>query len=268
MYSQQFLLRIILLLQFSLFSSQISLSQDSASAAPGNSSILGFSSGHHWYSNRDEFLSESRYSGSFTPISIYWHKTHETKGFRISTDVSNISSLQTEGLPNLTASVLQFEIMIDHWYRILKFDILGKASTLNIGPGYGIRLYVRTQDVAQGGRLEQEVVSIFEEIPLRLNAQLFHQMSTRLILQLDFSFSLLAASLRSDLSDEFSAYVLASYQNLDVALDATLYYSILPRLSPFLTIRNRFTRNTGWNQNFQAGQSGVEMGLAYNFSRR
>ncbi len=229
---------------------------------------IDFSTGFTQYGNTDEYISKTRYSGSFFPVSINWNRFREGKGFHIGLEVADFSDLENSDIPNLSASVLDFRLPINHYYRVSSLNLFNREGQLYIGPGYGIHAYERKQNVAQGGRLEQKVSSFILQFPLRINARLYLPLNEKWDVIGETSLSLVTASLRSDLSDEFDAQVLAFNKNFEGLLYLTLNYAVMERLDIFIAVKNRLIRIPGMDQNLYVGQTGGEIGAKINLGRK
>ncbi len=229
---------------------------------------LSFSSGFAQYGNTDRYITRTRYTGSFSPVSFQWNRFKAGKGFHLGLEIVDFSDLENGDIPNLSASILDFRLSANHYYKISSFDLLGRRAQLYIGPGYGVHAYERKQNVAQGGRLENLVSSYIIQFPLRINGRLYLPLNDRWNIVGESSISLVTVALRSDLDDEFDAHVLATNRNFQGLVDLTVNYAVLDRIHLFAAFKNRLVRISGTDQDLYMGQTGGEIGATIDLAKR
>ncbi len=234
----------------------------------GDIAQIDISTGLIQYGNTDEYISKTRYSGSCAPLSIHWNHFKEGRGFHLGLDITDISDLENSDIPNLGASILDFKLPVNHYYRLGSAKLSGKEISIYIGPGYGMHVYERKQNVAQGGSQEQKVSSFLLQFPLRLNSRVYFPLNEKWEITGETGLNILTASLRSDLSDEFDAQVLALNKNFEMLFYLTLKYRLIDRILVFTSFKNRLTYITGVDQDLHMGQTGGELGLSFNLKRK
>jgi pimeloyl-ACP methyl ester carboxylesterase len=95
---------------------------------------------------RDEHISDQKYAGSSSSITLSWSRFHETYGYRIGLSYRKASHITNY---NVSAEVSQGSLTLTNLYPIGKPSLFGKDAFVYLGPSAEVFMYYRKQNIAQ-----------------------------------------------------------------------------------------------------------------------
>lgn len=215
----------------------------------------------------DNYISNNKYSGTLQSITLSWSKIKDDRAFNFSTDFSRGEAFQDHEIANLSAEAGILSTEFSYYYLLSSPILFNKKSHFYLGPGFGTRLYAREQNIALGGSQENELISLFLELPTTINFMILYKLSPSFDILLVTKANVLSAGIRSDADDDFVPFFLSGISAFHSILDLTLQYKVQNRVYLFTTLRNRFTRVEENDLLLNIGSSGIEFGLFLNVGR-
>lgn len=206
---------------------------------------ISFTGGMGRYSVRDEYISDQRYTGDLPTLSLDWVRSREDRGYRVglrfraNEDVRNY---------NLSSTITSARLGLDLFYRTASFGLLGRPSTLYLGPSTGVTVYVSDQNIASNGL--DLAISFATLFSVGGNAGLAVPLSEKLSVSAGLRADLLSLGLRIvDLveSDESPVKVLTVLNGTDLTARVGFRYDFHRRFSAGIGYEAQMMRVSAWD---------------------
>ena len=115
---------LIYTMSFVIFSSMISSAQNVTSHKQQFPEGLSFSYGYSYYSVKDQFISDEKYSGNANRFSLTWSQSHPKNGFRVGVDWLGSDEIRNN---NIYTQINEFDLFLDYLYPIKRTSNPKKA---------------------------------------------------------------------------------------------------------------------------------------------
>lgn len=129
---------------------------------------------------RDQYISDEKYSGTSTSLSLSWLRGDTTSAYRLGFNYVNSSTIKNY---NVSAQVMQAGLNLDFLYSVGRFQLLGHQVFAYIGPSAEIFLYYRQQNIASGGNAFFNAYSFALFFSLSANSTLVVPLSSHFALE-------------------------------------------------------------------------------------
>lgn len=115
---------------------------------------IGVQAGVGYYAIRDDHISNEKYSGPSSWLTLQWSRFHETYGYRIGMSFQRSSSIKNY---NVSAEATVGSFNVANLYPTGLLTLFGTDISTYLGPSAEVFLYTRTQNIAQNPNAAPDV---------------------------------------------------------------------------------------------------------------
>jgi len=190
---------------------------------------ISLSYGYSFYSVKDEFVSDEKYSGNASRITANWSNYHPSNAFRLGIDYLGSGKIQNN---NISTQITEFTLYLDYLYPIKRSENPKKAY-LFLGPSAELFVYSNDLQIAEPGAINMDQ-SIAVMLSGGIVSDLIVPISNKLQAEASARLSLLSLTLRSvDYVEENSLDVklLTAFKGTNGSLTLGLRYFPVERVS-------------------------------------
>lgn len=214
------------------------------------------------YSEKDEYISKEKYSGTLPLFSLKWARGHDKYVYKLEMDYRNSSKIKNY---NVSTVITQFSFNQGFLYPLKKRTFLNKDLLFWIGPSTDLLLFFNDPEIAVSGfDYAQSFALLFSA---SLNTDAILQLKPSLQMESSLKISALSLGLRmvdSEEDDESPAKLLTLISGLNSSFDLGIRYFIFSKISAKLAYKSEIIRISEWEPLLTVSDN-ITFGLTYKF---
>ncbi|NQV18466.1 MAG: hypothetical protein HQ534_07985 [Armatimonadetes bacterium] len=210
------------------------------------------------YSQKDEYISKEKYSGSLPLFSLIWARDHQQYLYKLHMSYRNSSKIKNY---NVSADITHVTINQGFLYPLKKKTLLNRDLLLWIGPTTDLFFFFNKPDIAVSGFDYAQSFALLLSTSVSKEAIL--KLKPDLQLESSLKITILSLGMRmvdSEEDDSSPVKLLTLFSGLNSSFDLGVRYFLSRKISLKLAYRSEIVRISAWEPLLSASDS-ITIGL-------
>ena len=226
---------------------------------------ITFSYGTGFYSIKDKYISDEKYSGTLPYYSAGWVRNHNKYIYRLEIAVRTSDKIKNY---NVSTEITRFVLNQGFLYPLKNMSLFNKDLNIWIGPSTEFYILYNKPDIAVSGfDYAQSYAGL---ISLGFNADAIYPLNQRFRVESSLGLTLLSLGLRmvdSEENDRSPVRPLTCFSGLNSSYSLGIRFYFVSQLSIRLAYRFEFVRVSAWEKLISASDN-ILIGLNYTFRKK